>query len=164
MDVLSALIAHFEAPEAVQPRQSSLHHPPVSTQLLARFDAPPSYPRSYASLPQSLAASREVISLVGVQLLRALARASTMRLADRRDGIDRLFQNLGVVNVGSRVDHRERDAVSVHHNMALRALFAFVRRIRAGLFASPGAATLDESKEALSQSISSALPSRSKSF
>src|SRR5215210_8257824 len=119
-------------------RQCPFHHPPVSAQFLARLDAPPSYPRRYAPLSQCLAASREVVSLVCVQLLGALARASTMRLADRRDGVYGLLQYLGVVNVCARVDHRERDAPSVDHNMALRALLSFIRRIRAGLFAPRG--------------------------
>src|SRR3712207_5146691 len=65
------------------------------------------------------------------------------------------------MDVGCRVSHREGDAFSVDHNVALRALFALIRRVRAGLLAPPGAGTLAESKDALSQSISSALPSRS---
>src|SRR5215204_3303666 len=138
MDVVSALVAHLQPPEAVQPRQSPLHYPPVSAQLLPGFDAPPSYPRGYAPLPQGLAASRKVISLVGMQLVGSLARTPTRRLADRFDGIDCLFQYLGVVNVGSRVDHGQRDASPIYHNMALRALFALICRVRAGLLAPRG--------------------------
>jgi hypothetical protein len=164
MDVVAALVAHLEAPVAVHPRQSSFHHPPVSSQLLAGFDASPCYPGGYAPLPERLAASREVVSLVGMQLLRALARASTRRLADRLNGIHGLFQDLGVVDVGSCMEHRERDASSVDHNMALRARFALIRRIRAGSLAPPGAATLAESKDALSQSMWSASPKRSRSL
>src|SRR5215212_7649684 len=114
-------------------------------------------------LPQGLSASREVVSLVGVQLLGAFARASTMRLANRFDGVYGLLQHLGVVDVGSRVDHRQRDAPSIYHNMALRALLSLIRRIRAGLLAPPGAGTLAESNDALCQSISSAFPRRSRS-
>ena len=165
MDVIATFVAHLQSPEAVQPRKCSFHYPPVFPQLLARLDAPPGYPRRYAPLSQSLAASREVVSLVCVQLLGALARASTRRLADRRDGVYGLLQYLGVVNVCARVDHRERDAPSVDHNVALRALLSFIRRIRSGLFAPPGAGTLAESNDALCQSISSALPKkRSKSL
>jgi hypothetical protein len=65
------------------------------------------------------------------------------------------------MDVGCRVGHRERDAFSVDHNVALRARFALICRILAGLLAPPGAGTLAESKEALCQSISSTLPSRS---
>jgi hypothetical protein len=75
-----------------------------------------------------------------------------------------LLQDFGVVYVCSRVDHRERDASTVDHNMALRARLSLIRRVRAGSLAPPGAATLAESKEALSQSIWSASPKRSKSL
>src|SRR3712207_502997 len=161
MDVVASLIAYLQPPVAVHPRQRSFHNPPVSSQLLAGFDATPSYPGGYAPLPQSLAASREVVALVGVQLLRALARTPTRRLADRLDGVHGLFQDLRVVDIGRRVGHRQRGASPVDHNMTLRALFALIRRVRAGLLAPPGAGTRAESKDALSQSISSALPSRS---
>src|SRR5215210_1989773 len=155
MDVISALVAHLQPTVAVHPRQGSFYDPPVSPQLLAGFDASAGYPRGYAPLPQGLAASREVVGLVGMQLLGALARPAT-GLLDRLDGIHGFLLDLGVVDVCSRVDHRQRDASSVDHNMALRALFALIRRVRAGLLAPPGAGTLDESKDALSQSISSA--------
>src|SRR5829696_9339350 len=137
MDAVSALVAHLQSPQAVQPRQSSLHYPPVSAQLLTGFDAPPGYPRGYAPLPQGLAASREVVSLVGVQLLGALARAAT-RTLDGLDGVHGLFQDPGVMDVGRRVDHRERDTSPVDHNVALRALFALIRRVRSGSFAPRG--------------------------
>jgi hypothetical protein len=65
------------------------------------------------------------------------------------------------MDVGCRVGHREGNAFSVDHNVALRALLSLIRRILAGLSALPGAGTLAESKDALSQSIWSALPSRS---
>ena len=162
MDVISALVAHLQPSEAVQSRQGSFDGPPVAPQLLTGFDAPPSYPSRYAPLPQGFAASRKVISLIGVQLLGAFARASTRPL-DGLDGIHGLFQEPGVVDVGSRVNHRERDTVPVDHNMALRALFAFIRRIRSSSFAPPGAGTLAESNDDLSQSISSILPNRFKS-
>jgi hypothetical protein len=159
VDVLSALVAYLEAPEAVHPRQSSLHCPPIPSQLLARLDAPPCYARVYPSLPQGLAASREVVSLVSMKLLGAFAWSATTRLADRGDGIHGLFNELRIMDVGCRVGHRERDAFSVDHNVALRARFALICRILAGLLAPPGAGTLAESKEALCQSISSTLPS-----
>jgi hypothetical protein len=113
---------------------------------------------------KALAASGKVISLVGMQLVGSLARTPTRRLADRFDGIDCLFQYLGVVNVGSRVDHSQRDASPIYHNMALRALLSLICRVRAGLLAPRGAATLAASNEALSHSIWSASPKRFRSF
>jgi hypothetical protein len=137
MDFLSALVAYLQPTVAVHPRESSFHNPPVSTQLFAGFDAPSGDAWGYAPLPQSLPASREVVALVGMQLLGALAWAST-RLADRRDSIHRFLQELRVVDVCSRMDHRERDASSVDHNMALGALLSLICRILTGLLTPRG--------------------------
>ena len=60
-------------------------------------------------------------------------------------------------------DYRERDASLVCHNMALRAHFSLIRRIRAGSLSPLFADTLAESRETLSQSIRSASPRRSRS-
>ena len=60
-------------------------------------------------------------------------------------------------------DYRERDASLVCHNMALRARFSLIRRIRAGSLSPLFADTLAESRETLSQSIRSASPRRSRS-
>src|SRR5215211_3117515 len=162
MDVVAPLVAYLQPPVAVHPRQRSFHDPPVSSQLLAGFDASPGYPRRYAPLPERFAASREVVGFVGMQLLRSFARAPTSRPTDRFDGVHGLFQDLRIMDVGRRVGHRQRDASPVDHNVALRARFALIRRIRPGLSAPPGAATLAESRDALSQSIPSALPRRPK--
>jgi hypothetical protein len=83
MDVIATFVAHLQSPEAVQPRKCSFHYPPVFPKLLARFDASSGYSGGYAPLPQGPTASREVVGFVGVQLLGAFARASTMRLANR---------------------------------------------------------------------------------
>src|SRR5215204_1849292 len=96
-----------------------------------------------------------------MQLLWTLSQ-SAARALDGLYSVYGLFQDLRVVDVGRRVDHRKWDAFSVDHNMALRALFAFICRILAGLLAPPGAGTLDESKDARSQSMWSASPRRSK--
>ena len=65
------------------------------------------------------------------------------------------------MHVGGGERYGERDAPSLDHNMALRALFAAIRRVLADLFAPLFAATLAESRHALDQSIRSASPRRS---
>jgi hypothetical protein len=62
------------------------------------------------------------------------------------------------VDVCGAEDYRERDASLVCHNMALRARFSLIRRIRAGSLSPLFADTLAESRETLSQSIRSASP------
>jgi hypothetical protein len=165
VDVIPPLVAHRKPTVARKPRQRTLHHPPVPSELLARVDPPAGDAGGYAPLPERLPAAREVVCLVGVQLRGTLARpaGAPTRLADRRNGVHRLHQHLRVVDVGSAEDYRERDAPSVRNNVALRARFCLIRRIRAGSLAPLLAGTLAESKEARSQSIRSASPSRSKS-
>jgi hypothetical protein len=75
----------------------------------------------------------------------------------------RLFQHLRVMDVGHGVHHRQRDSLSVDHNMALRVRFAAIRWIRPGVCAPPRAGTLVESSEARDQATWSASPSRSSS-
>ena len=162
VDVIAPLIAYREPAVTGEPGQCALHHPSVPSQPLARVDPAPSDARLYAPLPQGLAAAREIVALLGVQLLRTLARPAptAMGLLDRLDGVHGLLQDRRVVDVGGREDYRERDAPSVRNNMALRSRFAFIRRIRPGLFAPLLAGTLAESNEALSQSMRSASPRR----
>jgi hypothetical protein len=49
MDVRATLVAHFEAAEAVEPGERTLHYPPESAQPLARFDAAASDVRDEAA-------------------------------------------------------------------------------------------------------------------
>ena len=129
MDVGSPLLAHPQPPVAIDPRQQRpLHHPPMPSQPpLARFDASPRDARSYASLPERLSTAFEVvIGLVGMQLLRALARSAPARLADRCYGVHELFKHFGVVDVSGGVNHREWDTPPVDHNVALRSRFALI--------------------------------------
>jgi hypothetical protein len=60
MDVGAALVTYLEPPEAVEPGECPFHHPPISTEPLARFDAAPSNTRDDASSAERLAAPIEV--------------------------------------------------------------------------------------------------------
>ena len=139
MDVRPPLIAHRQPAIPAQPRQRTLHHPSVASQSLARLDSASGDTRGYAPLPECLSATWEVIAFVGMQLLGTLPRPARTpaRLLDRLDVIHSLLQNLRVVDVCGAEHYRERDASSVRNNVALRARFAFIRRIRAGLFWPP---------------------------
>jgi hypothetical protein len=63
-----------------------------------------------------------------VQLLGPLPQATT-RSADRSDGVEEILEHPRVVDVGRRLPYREWNTVSADHKMALRALFAAIRRV-----------------------------------
>ena len=122
------------------------------------------YTALYPAPSQGSLALLVIVGFVGVKLLGTLPRSAPARTLDGLYSVDELFENDRGVDVCRAEHHTERDAYSVPNNMALRALLSLIRRIRSSLFGPPGAATLAESKEALSQSIWSASPKRSKSL
>jgi hypothetical protein len=161
MDIRTSLIANFQPSEAVQPRVRALYDPAVTAQLLLRFHAFASDARDDAPLAQLPFILPRLVTLVRVQLGRALAGTSS-RALDGVDRIDRLREHGCVVDIGRCQKDRERDTLFVDNKMPLRSLFAAIRWILAGFFAPPGAGTVEESIAALVQSMRSALPSRSK--
>ena len=98
---------------------------------ITAFCAPPGDPRDDATASTIFEADA-VVPLVGVLLRRPLAESS-WRPPNRLDGGDDLDEHRAVVDVRSGGSRRERDAVGVDHNMALRARFAAIRRVRAGV-------------------------------
>src|SRR5215211_7230497 len=165
VNVVPPLVAYRQPAVTGEPCQRALHHPPVLSQFLAGVDPPAGDARGYAPLPERSAASREVVGFVCVQLRRTLARPTGKSTGplDRLYSVHGFFEDLRVVDVCSREHYGERDAPSVRNNVALRARFSFIRRIRAGLRSPLFAGTLAESKEARSHSMRSAWPRRFKS-
>jgi hypothetical protein len=146
MDVLASFIANGETAEAVEPRQGALHHPAISSQALADVHAAAGNPGHDGAPPAFRAAATMVISLVGVQFGRAASRA-TGSMPHRRHGIERGCEHQAVVPVSPTQADPERCACPVDHNMALRARFAAIRRVRAGGCA-PFLAAMDEESSA----------------
>jgi hypothetical protein len=138
---------------------SSLHDPAVTPQLCARLDALARYPRRDATPSQCVPVVARVIRFIGVQLRGAFTWA-TSRALDGADGVNRFFHHLAVMHVRAGQSYRERNAFALDHKMALRALFAAIRRLLPGFFAPPTAGTLEESSDARDQSIRSASPKR----
>ena len=132
MDVITSLVANPEPPEAVDPGEGSFTDPSMATEAFLGLDATSSDPCCDASLAQSHPTASEVVALVRMQLDLTLAWSTSGSL-DRSDGIYHLLEHHAVVDICRRVPDRERDAVPVDHNMALRARFAAIRWIRAGL-------------------------------
>ena len=161
MDVRVALVAHVEPTEAAEPRLGALHDPAVAAQMFLRLDPLARNPAADPSPPQILPTMPGLVRLVRMHLGRTCARATPGSL----DGLDRVHEWLeqaDVVHIRGRQGHREGDAGPVDHNMALRARFAAIRRIRAGGVAPFLARTLVLSRLARDQSIPSRSPSRSK--
>src|ERR1043165_10309353 len=75
-NVISLLVAHPLAAEALLPAQRPLDHPAVAAQLHAALDAAPREPRRDAAPAQFPPQGPVVIRLIGVQLPRAAARAA----------------------------------------------------------------------------------------
>src|SRR5690606_7878512 len=132
VDVVTSLVAHRQAPEAVVPRLRALDHPAVKPEALAGLGAAPCDAALDPVAPQIAAALGIVVALVRVQLLGPLPRTPSWAL-DRPDRFQERLEEHGVVRVGCAQQDRERDALPVDHNMALRARFPFIRRIRPGL-------------------------------
>ena len=162
MDSRAALVANIQASKTTQPGLGTLHDPAVAPQALARLDSLARDSAADAAPPEVLPTARGLIGLVRVHLGRALALAASGSL-DGLDGVEQLLEQADVIDVGRRELHRKRDAVPVDHNMALRARFAAICRIRTGGFAPFFARTLVLSRLARDQSMASCAPKRSSS-
>src|SRR5215207_6465511 len=148
VDVVVALVADRQPAVRGEPGQRPLDHPAVTAELRARLDALAGDAAADAASAEILSAAGNIVRLVGVQLGRALARAPGLarRAPQGRDRRDQRLEEPGLVDVGRRERGRERDPAPVDHQMALRARFAAIRRIRPGLWAPLFAGTLAASR------------------
>ena len=132
MDVSAPLIPDGEAAKAVQPCQCPLDDPAMSAQSFAAVYTSPGNAGLNPALPAFAPAAAMVIGLVGVELVGPLARTATT-VAHARHSVESGCQHHAVVPVGRAQPHPERGAPPVDHKMALRARFAAIRWVRAGL-------------------------------
>ncbi len=160
MNIVATFIANREASKLIQPRESSLHDPPMPAQRGAGVDAFARDPNSNAAITHRLAAARDVVGLVGMQRGRSPS-SLTRGLFDRRHGVEERFEGDGIVPVGASQTTGERRAPPVDHKVVLRARFAAIRGVGPSLAAPLFAGMLALSRHARLQSIWSAAPSRS---
>ena len=130
MDVLAPFIADGETAEAIEPRPCALNPPPVASQSLADVHTAAGNPGHNGAPTAFGRAATMVISLVSVQFVRSAPRTSTP-MPHGRHGIEGGGKHEAVMPIGSAQAQAERCACPVDHNMALRARFAAIRRVRA---------------------------------
>jgi hypothetical protein len=155
LDFLQLLVPDSQSSKAVQPGPGALHDPAVAPQPLARVDPPPRDAGLDASAAKLRAQRARVIGLVCMQLRGAPPR-STLHPTYRLNGVNAAQHHPGIMRVGSALHDRERYPFGVDHQMALRARFPAIRRIRAGLRPPFGAGTVKGSTDARLQSSWSA--------
>ena len=160
MNILQPLLANPQPPIIVEPTPGALYHPAMAPKSLTALYPFTGYSHSYPSPAHCPATPRRVIPFVARQFGRPLARTSCGPF-NRLNCVQPRRQHLGVVQVRGRLSHRQRDPLACDHQMALRARFAAIRRIRPGRSAPFGAGTEHESRQARLPSILSASPSLS---
>ena len=129
VDVLASLVAHGQATQARQPGVCAFHHPAVPAQALTAIHAAPGNAGLDAPPATVPAAAAEVVSLVGVQLVRPASRSATLARAHRRDGVERGGKLGAVVPVGPAQNDAERGAARVRDDVPFGARLAAIRGI-----------------------------------
>ena len=141
MNVDVALEASTQLAKGSQPGVRALDDPAMTTEPVIALDTTPGNTRRDAQLAQVGAATRKVIALVGMQLVRP-SPGPTAIAAHRRQGIDQLLEHYRVMPIGACDAKDQRDALAVRDDVALAAELAPVRRVGAGVSAPRGLATL----------------------
>ena len=144
MDVGSAFPADAKAAEAVQPGEGALDHPPVSIKPGAVSGATSGDGGHDAAIADLVAVDVVVVAAVGEERV-ALTAGSADSAADGRDRIEQRDQPGDVVAVAAGQQDRERGAVPVGDQMALRAGPAPVDRRRPRVLPPFNALTWEES-------------------
>jgi hypothetical protein len=132
VDVGAPLVADGEAAEAAEPGQGSLNNPSVPAQPRARLHATSSDAGPDGAGAALLTATTMVVGLVGVELLGP-PTGPALAVPHARHRVEGGRQHQAVVPVRRAQTDAERRAPSVDHKVALRARFASIRRVRAGL-------------------------------
>jgi hypothetical protein len=133
MDISTPFIANHQSSHLVVPSVRSLYNPAMLAQSILRFRPTPCNSVLDTALSALDSATPEIIRLVGVQLLRSEAWPTTAARMNWRDDVEQVAEHARVVHVRSGELYSERNSLGIDHNMALRARFSFIRRIRPNL-------------------------------
>ena len=147
MDVSTSFVADNETAHLVEPGEGMLHHAAMLAQALARFDPRAGDAALDPPISQQLLIPARAVAFVGVEFSRALSRMPHLS-SDRRNGIEQKSKETRLMDVGWRDQLGEGNALGIDHKMALRARFAAIRRIRAGVRSPFFAGTVEAPAEA----------------
>jgi len=163
MDVGTFFVAYSEPPELEQPTEYPFHDTTMNAKSAPMFRVSLGDKWPNASLAQ-----RDTDFLFGVVGAIGERRvgtftATTTGTFDRRNGVDQRDRCLRVVDVRAGVRDGQRRPLAIADNMPLRAIFAAIRGIGAGLFPPKSARTEQLSNATFDQSILSDRPNSSSS-
>ena len=161
MDIVPFFIPNTEPTVLKQPRECGLDDPAVLSQATAVLGIAFGDQRQDAAIAKgSPNLVLGVVRPIGEYRVGALARTAP-RSCNGFDGVDERDGHLRVVNVGAGMFDRQRRAIAVDDQVALRAVLPAICRIRAGLVPPKSARVEQLSIAAADQSIPSAWPSSS---
>ena len=133
MDVGSFFVAYAKSAEFEQPTKGPFDDTTMNAQPTAMIRVSLGDERLDAALAQRHADFFfGVVGAIGERRVRPLA-ATTARTFDRRNRVDQRDRGLRIVDVGGGVRDGQRRPLAIAGNMPLRAIFAAIRGIGAGV-------------------------------
>ena len=163
MDVVSFFVTYTKTAEFEQPTKDPLDDTTMNAQPTAMFRVSLGDEGSDAALAQRHADFFfGVVGAIGKRGVGPLA-ATPARAFDRWNRVDQRDRCLRIVDVRPGVRDGQRRSLTIADNMPLRAIFAAIRGIGAGLRPPKSARTEQLSIATFDQSISLASPSSSSS-
>lgn len=116
---------HTQLAKGRKPGMGALDNPSVLTEPIVLLDTSASNPSHDAQLVQMLAITREIVSLVSVQLVRTVSGAAT-ESGNTRDRVDEGFEHHRVVPIRASDRQRQRHTSPIYGEMALAAELASI--------------------------------------
>ncbi len=164
MDVVTLLISNPESPLLEEPGKYTFDDGTMLPQATAmRCISFRDHGYYFPSSERLSNFSLGIISTISIQFDRP-SSPSAIGSLNGRNGIHQSNGLLGIVDIGSGVNHRKRDTFTVADDMPFRAIFPAICGIRASFRPPKRARTELLSTTALDQSILFANPNSSRSF
>lgn len=145
MEIDAAFEADTQLAHAGKPSVRALDDPAVLAQAVVAFDALASNPRNDAALLEGVAATADVVGLVGMQFAWQTSRTPWFS-TDRRQCIEHFFERDRVVSIGTGHADSQRYAVSINDHMPFAAEFPAIGWVWPCIRAPRGEATLAASR------------------